>query len=38
MKEPLPTTACIRNRGFSAKSKVCAFNKSQCQTESEVLF
>jgi hypothetical protein len=32
------TTACIRNSGFSAKSKVCAFNKNQCQTESEVLF
>jgi len=32
------TTACIRNSGFSAKSKVSAFNKSQCQTESEVLF
>lgn len=31
-------TACIRNSGFSAKSKVSAFNKSQCQTESEVLF
>jgi hypothetical protein len=22
------TTACIRNSGFSAKSKVCAFNES----------
>ena len=32
------TTACIRNSGFSAKSKVSAFNKSQYQTESEVLF
>ncbi len=32
------TTACIRNSGFSVKSKVSAFNKSQCQTESEVLF
>lgn len=32
------TTACIRNSGFSAKTKVSAFNKSQCQTESEVLF
>jgi hypothetical protein len=31
-----PTT-CIRNSGFSAKSKVSAFNKSKCQTESEVL-
>ena len=31
-------TACIRNSGFSAKSKVCAFNKSRCKTESEVLF
>lgn len=28
----------MRNSGFSDKSKVCAFNKSQCQTESEVLF
>jgi len=28
---------CIRNSGFSAKSKVLAFNKSHCQTESEVL-
>jgi hypothetical protein len=32
------TTACIRNSGFSAKSKVIAFNKIKCQTESEVLF
>jgi len=32
------TTACIRNSGFSGKSKVSAFNKSQSQTESEVLF
>ena len=31
------TTACIRNSGFSAKIKVNAFNKSFCQTESEVL-
>jgi hypothetical protein len=31
------TTACIRNSGFSAKSKDSAFNKSQYQTESEVL-
>jgi hypothetical protein len=31
------TTACIRNSGFSGKSKVSAFNKSKCQTESEVL-
>jgi hypothetical protein len=31
-------TACIRNSGFSAKLKVSAFNKSLCQTESEVLF
>ena len=30
-------TAYIRNSGFSAKSKVSAFNNSQCQTESEVL-
>lgn len=28
---------CIRNSGFSAKSKVCAFNKNQCQPESEGL-
>ena len=33
-----PITACIRNSGFSAKSKDSAFNKSQYQTESEVLF
>ena len=32
------TTACIRNSGFSGKSKVSDFNKSQCQTESEGLF
>jgi hypothetical protein len=31
-------TACIRNSGFSAKSKFSAFNKIQCQTENEVLF
>ena len=31
-------TACIRNSGFSANSKISTFNKSQCQTESEVLF
>lgn len=31
-------TACIRNSGFSAQSKVIAFNESQCQPESEVLF
>jgi hypothetical protein len=37
-KEKRLLTACIRNSGFSAKSKVSAFNKSQCQTESEVLF
>lgn len=30
-------TTCIRNSGFIAKPKVCAFNKSQCQTEKEVL-
>jgi hypothetical protein len=30
-------TACIRISGFSAKSKVSAFNKSQYRTESEVL-
>lgn len=29
-------TACKRNSGFSAKSIVCAFNKSQCQNESKV--
>ena len=28
----------IRHRRFSAKSKVSAFNKSQCQIEIEVLF
>ncbi|KPQ14264.1 MAG: hypothetical protein HLUCCX10_11045 [Algoriphagus marincola HL-49] len=32
------TTACMRNSGFSAKSKVCAFNESLYLTESEVLF
>jgi len=32
------TTACIRNSGFSDKSKVSAFNKSQCQIDSEVPF
>ncbi len=37
MKALLPT-ACIRNSGFIAKSKVSAFNKSHCQTESEVFF
>lgn len=37
MKEPLPTTACIRNSGFSAKSEVSAFNKSICQIEIEEL-
>lgn len=31
-------TACIRNSGFTGNSKVGAFNKSQCKTESEVLF
>lgn len=31
-------TACIRNSGFNAKSKVSAFNKGKLQTESEVLF
>jgi hypothetical protein len=36
-KEGQLLTACIRNSGFSAKSKVSAFNKSHCQTESEVL-
>lgn len=34
----LGTTAGIRNSGLSAKSKISAFNKSQCQNESEVLF
>ena len=34
MKKTERTTACIRNSGFSVKSKVCAFNISQCQTES----
>jgi len=28
----------MRNSGFSGKSKLNAFNKSQCETESEVLF
>jgi hypothetical protein len=37
-KKPEPLTACIRNSGFSDKSKVSAFNKSQSKTESEVLF
>jgi hypothetical protein len=32
------TTTYIRNSGFIGKSKICAFNKSQCQTESELLF
>ncbi len=27
----------MKNSGFSGKSKVIAFNKSHCQTESEVL-
>lgn len=31
------TTACIRNSGFSGKSKVSAFNKSHYKTESKVL-
>lgn len=31
-------TTCIRNSRFSSKLKDCAFNKSQYQTESEVLF
>jgi hypothetical protein len=31
------TTACIRNSGFSAKSKFTAFNEGQSQTESKVL-
>ncbi len=30
--------ACIINSGFSAKSKVSAFKKALCQTESDVLF
>lgn len=37
-KKNEPPTACMKNSGFSAESKVCAFNKSKCQTESEVLF
>jgi hypothetical protein len=28
----------MKNSGFSGKSKVSAFNKSQCQIESKVLF
>jgi hypothetical protein len=31
-------TACIRNSGLSAALMVSAFNKSQYQTENEVLF
>ena len=31
-------TACMRNSGFSGKTMVSAFFKSQCQTESEVIF
>ena len=30
-------TACIRNRGLCFKLKVRAINKSQCQSECEVL-
>ena len=37
-KEGQLLTACMKNSGFSGKSKVSAFNKSQCQTESEVRF
>jgi len=37
-KERQHLTAGIRNSGFIDKSKVCTFIKSQCQTESEVLF
>ena len=33
-----PTIACIRKNRFSAKSKVCTINKSQSQTERELLF
>lgn len=36
-KEGQLLTACMKNSGFSAKSKVSAFNKSHRQTESEVL-
>ena len=36
-KEKRLLTACIRNSGFSVKSKVSAFYESLCQTESEVL-
>jgi hypothetical protein len=36
-KNIVRTTACIRNSGFSGESKVNSFNKSQCQTECEVL-
>ena len=32
------TTACTRNSGFSAKSKVTAFNKGQSQIENKILF
>jgi hypothetical protein len=37
LKELHPLTACMKNSGFSGKSKVNAFNKSHCQIESEVL-
>ncbi|TVQ41967.1 MAG: hypothetical protein EA362_14015 [Saprospirales bacterium] len=33
-KKNEPPTTCMRNSGFCAKSKVSAFKKSQCQTES----
>jgi hypothetical protein len=36
-KKPEPLTACMKNSGFNAKSKVSAPDESQCQTESEVL-
>lgn len=37
MKKTERTTACVRNSGFSGKSKVSTFNNSECQNESEVL-
>lgn len=37
-KESQLLIACMKNSGFSGKSKVSAFNKSQCHAESEVRF
>lgn len=33
IKEALAIATCIRNSEFGAKSIVCVFNESQCQTE-----